>query len=102
MGRFIIPDSEHGNIMEEADTKESEDVDDAGDANDVGDNDNNDIRRTDMEKSHPIKKIMQSRRKIHICGGNEFVRKGVVSMQCRATPPLHCNYLFLLSLSIYH
>ena len=94
MGRFIIPDSEHGNLIEEALTKESDDVNDAGDA---GDNDTN-----DMKISQHGKKSIKSRRKIKSCGGNEFIRNGVVSIQYRAPLPLPRTYLFLLSLSIYH
>ena len=94
MRRFIIPDSEHGNLIEEALTKESDDVNDAGDA---GDNDTN-----DMKISQHGKKSIKSRRKIKSCGGNEFIRNGVVSIQDRAPLPLPSNYLFLLSLSIYH
>ena len=94
MGRFIIPDSEHGNLIEEALTKESDDVNDAGDA---GDNDTN-----DMKSSQHGKKSIKSGRKIKSCGGNEFMRNGVVSIQDRAPLPLPSNYLFLLSLSIYH
>ena len=100
MGRFIIPDSEHGNLIEEALTKESDDVNDAGDAgdaNNAGDNDTN-----DMKSSQHGKKSIKSRRKIKSCGGNEFKRNGVVSIQDRAPLPLPSNYLFLLSLSIYH
>ena len=75
MGRFIIPDSEHGNIIEEADTKESEEVYDTGDACDY------DAAGNDMKIR---KKSIKSRRKINICGGNDFMRKEVVSMQDRA------------------
>ena len=79
MGRFIIPDSEHGNIMEEADTKESEDVYDAVDAcdfNSAGDKDTH-----AMKSSQPRKKSMKSIRKINISGGDELIRKEVVSMK---------------------
>ena len=95
MGRFIIPDSEHGNIMEEADTKESEDVNDAVDACDfkaAGDKDTH-----AMKSTQPRKKSMKSIRKIDIRGGDELMRKEVVSMKWEhLLPP--CIYLFILSL----
>ena len=79
MGRFIIPDTEHGNITEEADTKESEDVNDAGDDGDFKAAGNDD--KNDMNSSQQRKRSIKSKRKRNRFGGEEFVRKGVVSMQ---------------------